>query len=167
MTTRGEIRYEGYNAKFEPFVEENHMKKVKYVFWLVVIALVALVMYQNSEFFIVKRSLGIDLYFFSYDSPKLPTGIYYLAVFLIGMLVSYVFTLPRKFRDRKTIRQLNEKVAASEKKIAALESAPDQMPQAQQSPSETRQTPMQEKQGPAAGAVSGVGGEKNEEKSGE
>lgn len=143
------------------------MKKVKYVFWLVVIGLVALAVYQNSEFFIVKRSLGIDLYFFSYESPKLPTGVYYLAVFLIGMLLSYVLTLAQKFRDRKTIRQLNEKVAASEKKIAALESAPGQTPQAQQSPSETRQTQMQAKQGPAAEAVSGAGGEKNEEKPGE
>lgn len=109
------------------------MKKVKYVFWLVVLGLVALAVYQNSEFFIDKRSLGIDLYFFSYESPKLPTGVYYLAVFLIGMLISYVFTLAQKFRNRKTIRQLNEKVAASEKKIAALESAPAQTPQTQQS----------------------------------
>ena len=143
------------------------MKKVKYVFWLVVIGVAALAVYQNSEFFIVERSLGIDLYFFSYDSPKLPTGVYYLAVFLIGMLISYVLTLAQKFRDRKTIRQLNEKVAASEKKIAALESAPGQTPQAQQSPSEIRQTPEQEKQGPAAEAVSGAGGEKTEEKPGE
>ncbi|MCF8036758.1 MAG: LapA family protein [Desulfobacteraceae bacterium] len=143
------------------------MKKVKYVFWLVVIGVAALAVYQNSEFFIVGRSLGIDLYFFSYDSPKLPTGVYYLAVFLIGMLISYVLTLPRKFRDRKTIRQLNEKVAANEKKIAALESAPGQTPQAQQSPSETRQTPEQEKQGPAAEAFSGAGGDKNEKKPGE
>ena len=143
------------------------MKKVKYVFWLVVLALVALVVYQNSEFFIVKRSLGIDLYFFSYESPKLPTGVYYLAVFLIGMLVSYVFTLAQKFRDRKTIRQLNEKVASGEKQLAAFRSAQAETPQAQQSPSETRQASAQEKQGPAAEAVSGAGGDKNEEKPGE
>lgn len=143
------------------------MKKVKYVFWLVVIGLVVLAVYQNSEFFIVERSLGIDLYFFSYDSPKLPTGVYYLSVFLIGMLVSYVFTLAQKFRDRKTIRQLNQKVTAGEKKIAALEPAPAETPQAQQSPPETPQAPGQAQSAPAREAVSEAGGEKNEEKPGE
>ncbi|MBS3732317.1 MAG: LapA family protein [Desulfobacterales bacterium] len=143
------------------------MKKVKYVFWLVVIGLVGLVVYQNSEFFIVGRSLGIDLYFFSYDSPELPTGVYYLAVFLIGMLISYFFTLAQKFRDRKTIRQLNEKVAAGEKKIAALESAPGETPQAQQQSPQSRQAPPQQQQGTTQTPASEAGGEKNEEKPGE
>lgn len=97
------------------------MKKLKYLLWLVVIGLVALVVYQNNELFMVKRSFGIDLYFFEYDSPELPAGVYYLAVFLIGLLISYFFTLRQKFRSRKTIRQLNEKVAADEKKIASLQ----------------------------------------------
>ncbi|MFO7930818.1 MAG: LapA family protein [Thermodesulfobacteriota bacterium] len=97
------------------------MKKLKYLLWLVVIGLVALVLYQNKEFFTMQRSFGIDLYFFKYDSPEMPTGVYYLAVFLIGLLISYFFTLRQKFRSRKTIRQLNEKVAADEKKIANLQ----------------------------------------------
>ncbi len=97
------------------------MKKIKYLLWLAIIGLAALAVFQNKEFFIVQRSFGIDLYFFSYDSPELPTAVYYLAVFLIGFLVSYFSTLPHKFRSRRTVRQLNEKIAADEKKIARLE----------------------------------------------
>ncbi|MFW6011305.1 MAG: LapA family protein, partial [Desulfosalsimonas sp.] len=110
------------------------MKKLKYMLWLVVIGLVALVVYQNGEFFTVKRSIGINLYFFEYHSPELPTGIYYLAVFLIGFLVSYFFTLPHKFRSRRTIRQLNKKIAADEKKIADLEAGLKPASGAHQSP---------------------------------
>ncbi|MFP4650224.1 MAG: LapA family protein [Desulfobacterales bacterium] len=97
------------------------MKKLKYLLWLVVIGLVALAVYQNQDFFIEQRSFGIDLYFFEYNAPEMPTGVYYLAVFLIGLLISYFFTLRQKFRSRKTIRQLNEKIADDEKKIASLQ----------------------------------------------
>ncbi|MCF8093757.1 MAG: LapA family protein [Desulfobacteraceae bacterium] len=97
------------------------MKKLKYLLWLIVIMLVALAVYQNREFFIEGKSLGIDLGFESFKTPELPAGVYYLAVFLIGLLISYFSTLPRKFRSRKTIRQLNEKIAADEKKISRLE----------------------------------------------
>ena len=143
------------------------MKKVKYVFWLVVIALVALVAYQNQDIFMVRQSLRIDLQFFKKETPELIAGVYYLAVFLIGMLISYVFTLAQKFRDRKTIRQLNERVAASEKKLAALQSAPAETQGAQQESPQSRQSQAQQQQGPSREAVSEAGGEKNEEKPGE
>ncbi|MFW6052363.1 MAG: LapA family protein [Desulfosalsimonas sp.] len=98
------------------------MKKLKYALWLVVIVLVALAVYQNWDFFRESKSIGINLGFDDYNTPELPAGIYYLAVFLLGLLISYISGLPGKFRARKTIRQLNEKIAASEKKISRLES---------------------------------------------
>lgn len=98
------------------------MKKVKYVFWLVIAGLVALVVYQNQEIFMAKHSLGINLYFFKEETPELVAGVYYLSMFLIGLLISYFFSLSQKFKSRKTIRQLNEKIAANQKKIAELES---------------------------------------------
>lgn len=98
------------------------MKRVKYLFWLLVAVLAAIVVYQNKQFFIVERSFQINLYFFSYRSPELPTGVYYLSVFLVGMLISYLVGLPGKFRARRTIRQLNDRIAADKKRIAELES---------------------------------------------
>ncbi|MCF8110102.1 MAG: LapA family protein [Desulfobacteraceae bacterium] len=97
------------------------MKKLKYALWLVVIGLVALAVYQNRDFFFESKSLGINLGFDEYNTPELPAGVYYLAVFLLGLLTSYISALPGKFRARKTIRQLNEKIADSEKKISRLE----------------------------------------------
>lgn len=97
------------------------MKKLKYLFWLVIIGLVALGVYQNRGFFIDGKSLGINLGFDSFKTPELPAGVYYLAVFLIGLLISYFSTLPQKFRSRKTIRQLNQRIAENEKKISRLE----------------------------------------------
>ncbi|MFP4193814.1 MAG: LapA family protein [Desulfosalsimonas sp.] len=111
------------------------MKKLKYLFWLVIIGLVALAVYQNRGFFIDGKSLGINLHFFSYDTPELPAGVYYLAVFLIGLLISYFSALPGKIRSRRTIKQLNEKIAADEKKISRLEAEAAAGPGTSQGPS--------------------------------
>ncbi|MBA2881751.1 putative integral membrane protein [Desulfosalsimonas propionicica] len=98
------------------------MKKLKYAFWLLIVVLAAVVVFQNKGFFIVERSFKLNLYFFKYASPELPTALYYFAVFLIGFLLCYFLSLSAKFKTRKTVRQLHEQAAAKDKKIAELES---------------------------------------------
>lgn len=143
------------------------MKKVKYLLWLVIIGVVALAVYQNKGFFMETQSLGINFYFFSYDSPELPIGVYYLAVFLIGILIAYFSALPQKFRSRKTIRRLNEKIKADESKIARLEAEMQAGPRAQRGPAEPREPeePSEQSQ-PADLSDTGVSEQQNGIKSG-
>ncbi len=110
-------------GKPELLLEDVLMKKIKYLFWLLIVVFAALVVFQNKEFFIVERSLKINLFFLEpYESPQLPTSVYYLAVFFVGFLVSYFLSLSAKFKSRRTIRQLNEQVAARDRRIAELDS---------------------------------------------
>jgi uncharacterized integral membrane protein len=97
------------------------MKKLKYAFWLLIVVLAAIVVFQNKGFFLVERSVKLNLYFFKYASPELPTAVYYFAVFLIGFLLSYFLGLSAKFRNRKTVRQLREQITAKDRRISELD----------------------------------------------
>lgn len=120
------------------------MRKIKYFFWLIIAAILIVFVYQNKAFFLDSKLLGIDLYFFAYESPKLPVGIYYLAVFLIGLLLSYFFSLAEKFRNKKTIRKLNEQIKASEQQISDLKK--QAAPAAATGPSEDEPAPSEQSQ---------------------
>jgi uncharacterized integral membrane protein len=100
------------------------MKKVKVVFWLLVIAFIALVVYQNQEYFLAKESLKIDLYVTQpYHTPALATGIFILACFVIGFLIAYVMTLSERFKARKAVRNMNATMESQMDQISALKSA--------------------------------------------
>ena len=111
------------------------MKKVKLVFWLLLIALVALAVVQNQAYFLAQQSLRIDLYFANYQSPELPTGTFFVACLVIGLLIAYLMSLPQRFRSRKTIKTLEatnasqqETISAQQKEIDALK-APASVPE--------------------------------------
>lgn len=110
------------------------MKKLKYAFWLLIMVLAAVVVFQNKGFFIVERSFKLNLYFFEYASPELPTAVYYFAVFLIGFLLCFFMSLSKKFKTRKTVRQLNEQLAAKDRRISELDSELAAAGKAQQAP---------------------------------
>lgn len=99
------------------------MKKVKVVFWLLVIAFVALVVYQNQGYFMAKESLKIDLYVTQpYHTPALATGILVLACFVVGFLIAYVMTLSERFKARKAVRNMNATMESQMDQISALKS---------------------------------------------
>jgi len=88
------------------------MKQVKLVFWLLVLAFIGLLFYQNREYFLIRHGLRLDLWFGAYTIPEIPNGLYFLASFLIGLLLSYFYQLPERFRSGKTIKHLNATVAS-------------------------------------------------------
>jgi hypothetical protein len=90
------------------------MKQVKLVFWLLVLAFVGLLFYQNREYFLIRHSLRLDLWFGAYTIPEVPNGLYFLACFLVGLLLAYFYQLPERFRSGKTIKHLNATIASLE-----------------------------------------------------
>ena len=96
------------------------MKKVKVVFWLVVIGFVALVVYQNQDYFLAKKSLEINLYVTQYHTPPLANGILVLGCFLIGFLIAYAVSLSERFRARKAVKNMNATVESHLEQISAL-----------------------------------------------
>ena len=97
------------------------MKKVKIAFWIVVFGFVGLVIYQNKDFFMAKSQLVLNLGFFYYETPFLANAIYFVAFFLVGILISYFFSLFKHFKDAKTIKSLKAKEASLVDAVASLE----------------------------------------------
>ena len=65
--------------------------------------------------------LMLDLGFFYYETPFLANAIFFVAFFLVGVLISYFFGLFRQFRDAKTIKMLKAKEASLVETVSSLE----------------------------------------------
>ena len=97
------------------------MKKVKIAFWIVVFGFVGLVIFENKGFFMAKSQMMLNLGFFYYETPFLANAIYFVAFFLVGILISYFFSLFTHFKDAKTIKALRAKEASLVDAVASLE----------------------------------------------
>ena len=96
------------------------MKKFKVALWVLIFALIALVIYQNKHFFLEKPDLSLDLFFTQYHTSGLYNAIIFLGCFLIGILISYFFSLSGRFKANKTIKNLSITVDSQVQKISEL-----------------------------------------------
>jgi uncharacterized membrane protein YciS (DUF1049 family) len=96
------------------------MKKFKIIIWLIIIGVIGLIMYQNRDFFMARHSLGIDLISAQYQSPELPTAIFFMAFFLIGWLIGYLFSLADRFRAGKTLKRLQQSIHSQQSDIESM-----------------------------------------------
>ena len=97
------------------------MKKVKIAFWIIVFGFVGLVIFQNRGFFMSPNSLMVDLGFFRYVTPMLANAVFFVAFFLVGLLISYFFGMFRHFKDAKIIKTLKAKETSLVEAVASLE----------------------------------------------
>ncbi len=98
------------------------MRKVKYLFLLIILFFIVLFVVENITLFNQKQSIGLNLHFYRIHSPKLYTGVYYLVVFTIGLLAAYFAGISSRFKAGKKIRQLNQIIEADKQRVAELES---------------------------------------------
>jgi hypothetical protein len=97
------------------------MKKVKIVFWLLLLGVIVIVVAQNLDFFLKRYAVGIDIGLVSYHTPNLATAIYLLFFFFTGGLIVFLMGLSERFTSKKTIRELKDTIAAENKKVMDLE----------------------------------------------
>ncbi|BBO79687.1 hypothetical protein [Desulfosarcina ovata] len=97
------------------------MKKVKIAFWIVVFGFVGLIIYQNRGFFMSESHLVLNLGFFFYETPFLANAIFFVAFFLLGILLTYFLSLFKHFKDAKIIKALKAKEASLVETVATLE----------------------------------------------
>ena len=97
------------------------MKKVKIAFWIVVFGFVGLVIYQNKDFFMAESRMTFDLGFFYYETPFLANAIFFVALFLVGILISYFLSLFKHFKDAKIIKTLKAKEISLVEAVSSLE----------------------------------------------
>ena len=97
------------------------MKKATLIIWLLIFGFIALVIYQNYEFFTQKQSLLLNLGVTNpYTSPALPIAIYFIIFFLAGIVIAYLFNFSPRFKARRTHKKLNATIEAHEKKVSEL-----------------------------------------------
>ena len=84
------------------------MKKVKIGFWILVIAFLLLLGFQNKAFFIQKNAFALNLYVTdAYTTKEIYNGVTFAVCFLAGLVLAYLSGLMERFRTNKTIKQLN------------------------------------------------------------
>jgi hypothetical protein len=97
------------------------MKNLKIVLWLILVGITALIVFQNWEFFSLKKSLMVNVYLAPhYNTPELPYAVWFFACFFIGLLIAYFFSLMERFKSRKTIKELNAKTDSLLEMISQL-----------------------------------------------
>jgi uncharacterized integral membrane protein len=97
------------------------MKRVKIVFWVIILIFMVVIFLQNKPFFIAKQSLKLQLPFLkAYHTPELPYAVIFLVFFLTGFLIAYFFSLYDRFKSKKTIKNLNTAAASRLEELAAL-----------------------------------------------
>jgi cell division protein FtsW (lipid II flippase) len=97
------------------------MKKVKFAFWIVVFGFVGLIIFQNKDFFMSQSRLVLNLGFFYYETPHLANAIFFVAFFLLGILLTYFLSLFKQYRDAKTIKALKAKESTLVETVSILE----------------------------------------------
>lgn len=86
------------------------MKKVKIAFWVIILALFGLLIYQNQPFFLTKHSLELNLYFTAGRTVPVYNLVIIVAFFGFGLLIAYTSSLFDRFRANKTIKELRANV---------------------------------------------------------
>jgi cell division protein FtsL len=101
------------------------MKKVKLVVWILIIAFVAIVIYQNRDFFWeTKKSLTINLPLIPSQYKTLPEAellVIFGIFFAAGLLLGIYFLIGRGLKTKKKIKDLKAQVKEQTEKAAGLE----------------------------------------------
>ena len=101
------------------------MKKLKFVVWLLLIGLFALLIYQNLDFFSTTYSMKIDLGFYSQQTPAITNGViiaFFVGASVLIMLIYYLSSRYENFRARKMIKRLTRTLDESSALINSLKS---------------------------------------------
>ena len=83
------------------------MKKVKIGFWLIFLAFLFLVGYQNKAFFLQKHSFDINVWVTApYKTAEIYNAVLFGVCFVTGLVIAYLSGLFERFKANKTIKQL-------------------------------------------------------------
>lgn len=103
------------------------MKKLKLIALVLAIGLIAMVFYQNRSFLTIQSNFHIDLYFSHLEYFGISNAMLLAGFFLIGLLISYFFSLSNRFKSNKTIKNLNAAIASQQETINSLKSEIDSL----------------------------------------
>ena len=97
------------------------MKKVKIGFWLIVVAFLVLVGFQNKDFFLQKHSFDLNLGVTApYHTPEIYNAVLFAGCFLAGLVIAYLLGLFERYKVGKTNKQIKKALDDRETELAQL-----------------------------------------------
>lgn len=103
------------------------MKKIKVLLGLLVVGFVALVIYQNREYFLTKQALSLSLGVetWNWTSPEIENVYYFGGCFIIGLIMTGYLGLCSKLKARKINKNLNATIVDNLQTIETLQTELD------------------------------------------
>ncbi|OQY13672.1 MAG: hypothetical protein B6I30_02565 [Desulfobacteraceae bacterium 4572_187] len=99
----------------------KNVKRVKIGIWVIILGLLALMVYQNQNFFLARQSLGLNLYFKNYSLPEVVNVFLFFICFLAGLFLAVYFIFFDRFKLKKINKTLNTTINTHLEKISSLE----------------------------------------------
>ena len=99
----------------------KNVKRVKIGIWVVIIGFLALIVFQNQNFFLARQSLGLNLYFKNYSLPEVANIFLFFISFLAGLLFTAYFIFLDRFKLKKTNKTLSTTINTHLEKISSIE----------------------------------------------
>lgn len=97
------------------------MKKATLIIWAIILGFLALVIFQNQDFFMNNHSFRLNLGVMeAYHSPELPIAVLFLIFFFFGIIIAYLFNFSVRFKARRTVKKLNAAVASHQDEMTGL-----------------------------------------------
>ena len=128
----------------------KNVKRVKIGIWVIIIGFLALMVYQNQNFFLARQSLGLNLYFRNYSLPEVANVFLFFICFLAGLLFTVYFIFFDRFKLKKTNKTLNTTINTHLEKISLLEKELETLKPAESKPFDQAVTLSTEIKTPAA-----------------
>ncbi len=102
------------------------MKKATLIVWVIILGFIALLIFQNQNFFMTAQSLRLSLGVVNeYNTPELPIAVIFLIFFFSGLVIAYFFSLSSRFKARRTVKKLNTAIANHQGEVDKLKSELD------------------------------------------
>ena len=98
------------------------MKTIKFLFWLIILALLGTLIYQNQEYFMAPTPLKLDLQVagWAWAIPPIQNIAYFGICFLLGLILAGIKGLLAVFGFKKQIKNGNKTIAGLQKEIDSL-----------------------------------------------
>jgi len=98
------------------------MKTIKYLFWLIILVLLGILIYQNLDYFMAATALNYDLKVstWQWTIPELPNIAYFGICFLLGFILAGFKGIVGKYRSNKEIKAKDITITTLNAEITTL-----------------------------------------------
>ena len=80
--------------------------KIRIIIWTVVLAVIALLLHQNRDFYMGEQTLSLNLFFAHWETPPVTNATQVLLAFLAGLVLASISLYHERFKMRRQLKKL-------------------------------------------------------------